>query len=89
MAFHCYKCGKTIDERKELINHLRKDHMLKDNAEAMNCAVVGCSRTFLTFNGLSAHLKSYNHQTFENVCCNMLFYNFFNRRNFVSIYKKY
>lgn len=88
MAYRCYKCGETLHERKEIIKHLRKDHLLKDHDDAMNCAVVGCSRTFLTFTGLSAHLKSYDHQTFENVCCNM-FIIFCDRPNFVLLYKKY
>lgn len=71
MALRCYKCGIYLVDRKYFITHLRKDHLLTDHCEAMNCGFIGCSRTFLTFSGISAHLKSHDHQILENVCCSL------------------
>lgn len=73
MEYRCYKCGKIFDERGKFITHLRINHLLKDHDEAINCAIVGCTRTYLTFRGLSTHLKSCERQAIENV---MLFHTF-------------
>ena len=67
MDFYCFKCNQTFVSSKETINHLKKNHFMIDNVEAINCVVKQCDFTFNTFKGLCRHLKSFDHQTLQNV----------------------
>lgn len=68
MNFFCFKCNETFVSSEAAIKHLKKNHFMIDNIEAIKCVVKQCDKTYNTFKGLSKNLKSFDHQTLENVC---------------------
>lgn len=58
MDFKCFKCEKEFTSLKDVCNHLKIIHLMKDQ-QLMSCVVKNniCSNTFSTFNGLLTHAK--------------------------------
>lgn len=59
--YKCYECGKKFNETKSVVDHLKKDHKIKEKVMQIKCInnfdTHVCSRTFLTFEGLRKHLN--------------------------------
>lgn len=58
--YRCFKCESKFKNSKTVITHLKYDHGLKDHSEQLKCVVNGkqCDSVFLTFKGLTNHLKT-------------------------------
>lgn len=65
--FYCFKCKKDFSSDNETIKHLKKNHFMVEKSEAIKCIVQQCDYTFLTFDGLRKHLKSFDHERLQNV----------------------
>lgn len=68
MDFSCFKCGQNFINSGDAIHHLKKKHFMIDHVESIKCVFTSCNNTYLTFKGLSEHLKKSKHGTMENVC---------------------
>lgn len=60
MGFECFKCGKTFDEFRFILSHLKLNHFIKNNTVPMKCLVPGnfCTEEFYCFNRLKSHVKN-------------------------------
>lgn len=60
-VYKCYKCDIKFNETKNVIDHLKKVHKIKEKVMQIKCVnnfdTHVCSQTFLTFDGLRKHLK--------------------------------
>lgn len=56
--YRCFKCTKY--DSKNVINHLKYYHGLRDHSEQLKCVVIGkkCDSVYLTFKGLQNHIKN-------------------------------
>lgn len=61
MAFDCFLCPKDFDNLKAAVDHLKKEHKIKNNTIDIKCMwnFSVCKKTFLTISGLNNHMKTY------------------------------
>lgn len=59
MNFECFVCGEKFADENITINHLQKQHGIKDHSTELKCLVnyEFCGKTYLTYSGLRKHLK--------------------------------
>lgn len=63
MDLICYLCDHNFTILSEIIEHLRKIHLVKENVDEIPCLIKAgndyskCTKTFKTFKGMSAHVK--------------------------------
>lgn len=54
-------CGdRTFDDNKQVVNHLKKEHKIKENIHQIKCTVTNaiCEKYFQTFRGLCNHIST-------------------------------
>lgn len=60
MFFHCYICVERFNIINDAVNHLKKQHAIKEYKAQIQCLVLGssgrCPNTYDTFSGLKRHL---------------------------------
>lgn len=60
MDFECFKCQKNFGTLKDVCNHLKFIHFIKDHFQPIECVVrnnKNCKKTFSTFASLQTHVK--------------------------------
>lgn len=91
----CYLCDQTFSNSPEAVKHLKIIHLIKEHVDEIFCIVeskkdrVKCSKTFQTFNGMSAHAKKcvLKTNTFSKVECSNEISTQVNKMNiFLSLY---
>lgn len=60
MHYKCFVCEEKFSVIKETIQHLKKNHSIKENEEPILCISnqVDCKKYFYSFGGLQNHLKN-------------------------------
>lgn len=63
MNFKCNICSVFSSEVNQIFPHLKKEHKITENSERIYCPVNfnhgnSCGKSYLTFSGLRAHIKS-------------------------------
>lgn len=66
MSFECFVCFKRFTDENFTINHLQKQHKIKEHSIELKCLVnfEFCGKTYLTFSGLRKHLKKCSKKVF-------------------------
>lgn len=60
MYFKCFKCEQSFSNINEIINHLKKTHLIHQIDDPIGCLVdspIKCRRKYITFSGLRNHMK--------------------------------
>ena len=58
--FHCYYCAKAFLKADDLVQHIRKEHELK-NGDRWNCGEHKCHRVFQTPSNFITHLLTHSY----------------------------
>lgn len=60
----CFLCISEFNEVKKIIDHLKKEHGIKEKVHILKCIVgnAACSKTFQTWSGLKKHIQTCIHK---------------------------
>lgn len=55
--YTCYRCSEKFDDEKSAVNHLKKNHNVKNKHSQIKCLknYQACKKIFNSFDGLKKH----------------------------------